>query len=82
MHQSLGGYYKKIQKVEKDNLKYRRSIFAIKNIKKGEKLTEKNIASFRPKIGINSNRFFRIIGRKVKSNIKKFSPIFEKEIKR
>ncbi len=82
VHQSLGGYYKKIQKVEKDNLKYRRSIFAIKDIKKGERLTEKNIASFRPKIGINSNRFFHILGRKVKNNIKKFNPIFEKEIRR
>lgn len=82
VHQSLGGYYKKIQKVEKDNLKYRRSIFAIKDIKKGEILTEKNIASFRPKIGINSNRFFHILGRKVKNNIKKFNPIFEKELRR
>tara|TARA_B100000575_G_C23134902_1_gene659068 strand:+ start:2557 stop:3603 length:1047 start_codon:yes stop_codon:yes gene_type:complete len=76
VYRSLGKNHKAIQKVERNNLKFRRSIFAIKDIKKGEKFTIKNIATFRPKIGIDSNQFFKILGKKAKKNIKKSNPIF------
>ena len=72
---SLGKEQKNLKEVEKNNLKLRRSIFAIKDINKDEKLTLNNIGSFRPKIGINANQFFKILGKNQK-NIKKFSPIF------
>ena len=78
---SLGKEQKNLKEVEKNNLKLRRSIFAIKDINKDEKLTLNNIGSFRPKIGINANQFFKILGKKSKKNIKKFSPIFFHEIK-
>lgn len=61
--------------VDKDSIKLRRSIFAIKNIKKGEKLSAENIDTFRPKIGISSSKFFEVIGRKVRVNVNKFEPI-------
>ncbi len=61
--------------IDKETIKLRRSIFAIKDIKKGEKLSLKNIDTFRPKIGISSSKFFEIIGKKVRLNIKKFEPI-------
>ena len=44
-----------LKKSEKVNLNQRRSIFSIKDIDIGEKLTSLNISSFRPFIGINSN---------------------------
>ena len=55
-----------LKKSEKVNLSQRRSIFSIKDINAGEKLTSLNISSFRPSIGINSNLFFKVLGRKAK----------------
>ena len=81
IYSSLGKPIIGPKKNEISSLKLRRSVFAIKDINKGEKLTKYNIRNFRPKIGINSNKYFKILGKKAKKNIKKFSPIFSKEIK-
>jgi len=58
----------------------RRSIFSISNIAKNEKITKKNIDTFRPKVGIPAEFYFDILGKKAKSNIKKFQPIFFKNL--
>ena len=68
------------EKIEKNSIKLRRSIFAVKNIKKSEKLSKSNIATYRPKIGIDAKYYFNILGKKVKKNILKFSPIYSKNI--
>ena len=62
-------------KINKDSLNLRRSIFAKKDIKKGEKFSNKNIISLRPKIGICASKFLTIINKKAKKNIKKNHPI-------
>ena len=54
---------------------FRRSVYATKHIKKNEKLSEKNIACFRPKVGIGAENYFNLLGKKSKKNIKQFSPI-------
>ena len=77
---SLGDGNFKLQKNEKDSLKFRRSIFSIKKIKKGEKLSKKNISTFRPKIGIDSKFYFKVIGKVAKKDMPNFSPIFFKNI--
>ncbi len=48
---------------------------------KGEKFTMKNISTFRPKIGIDSNQFFKVLGKKSKKKIKKSNPIFIRTVK-
>lgn len=63
------------------NIKLRRSIFAKEKIKKNQKLTLDNTVSLRPHIGIGAEKIFNIIGKKVKKEIKKNSPIFMKDIK-
>lgn len=78
---SLGVHRKKIQKIEKINLKFRRSIFAKNNIKKGQKISDNNIISLRPKIGIDSSKYFKILGKLAKKNIKKLNPIFLSDLK-
>ncbi len=75
---SLGRERIGIKKVEKASIKFRRSIFAIKDIKKGEKFSRDNIGNFRPKIGIGSEEFSKLIGKISKKNISKFSPIYQK----
>ena len=62
------------------NINLRRSIFAIQNINKNEKLTKKNIDTFRPNIGIPSENYFNVIGKKTKNRIKKFDAIYFKDL--
>jgi len=54
----------------------RRSIFASKDIKRNDKLSFDNIDTYRPNIGIPAENYFRVIGKKVKKNIKKNDPIY------
>lgn len=62
--------------------KFRRSVFAIQNINKGDTLTFKNLKSLRPKIGINPKFLFKLIGKKSKITIKKNQPISQKILKK
>ena len=39
-----------------------------------------NIDTFRPKIGIGAENYFKIIGKKSKKNINKFNPIFKSSV--
>jgi pseudaminic acid synthase len=66
---------------EKISGRFKRSLYSIKNIKTGDKLTTENIGTFRPKSGIPAEHFFKILGRKVKKNIKIFSSIYYNDLK-
>ena len=73
--------YKKIYNNELQIVKWaRRSIVSIKDINKGEKLTTKNIFSKRPSLGIPSYKYFDILGKKTKRNIKKNSLIQNRDL--
>lgn len=58
------------------------SIVSKRTIKKGEKITQNNICVKRPKIGIDSIEFLKVIGTVSKKNIKKNTPIFWKDLKK
>lgn len=73
---SLGKEKIGLKKVEKTSIKLRRSIFAIKDIKKGERFSRKNIANFRPKVGLGSEHFKKILGKISKKKINRLSPIY------
>ena len=73
--ETLGGEKIFLKKSENRNLIFRRSIFASKNIKKGELFSKKNLISLRPQIGKSSSDYFKILGKKSKINIKKLNPI-------
>ena len=58
--------------IEKKSITFaRRSIFAKKDIPKGEKLTEENLITLRPGNGIKANKWDDVIGKKVKNKIYK-----------
>ena len=67
--------------VENNSKKLRRSIFAIKDIKKGEKFNYLNIDTLRPSIGLPASKYFVIIGKKSKMNIKNGMPIKKNHFK-
>ena len=58
----------------------RRSVYAKKEIKKGQKISSKDLINLRPKIGICSSHFFNLIGKKINKSIKKNDPIFLRDI--
>ena len=73
--QSLGqaGYEKK--EAEKSNVKYRRSIYAVKDIKKGDKLSRENIKRIRPGFGLEPKHYDEIISKAAKCDIDRGTPI-------
>jgi pseudaminic acid synthase len=60
---------------ELSNLVFRRSIYAVKNIRKGEVFTKKNIRSIRPGFGLPPYEIDNIIGLTAESNIEYGSAI-------
>lgn len=48
---------------EQENLKFRRSLFVVKTIKRGERITEDNIRSIRPSMGIEPKMYHSVIGK-------------------
>ncbi len=63
------------KKNEMENLKFRRSIYSIKKIKKGEKFSKENIKCIRPASGLNPKYFFKLLGKKCKKTIKEGMPL-------
>ena len=68
------GSFKLTPKME-TALKFRRSLFAVKDIKKGEKLTPGNVRSIRPGIGMHPKYYYDILGKTAKQDIEKGTPL-------
>jgi pseudaminic acid synthase len=73
--QSLGqaGYKKK--EAEKSNVKYRRSIYAVRDIKKGDKLTKENMKRIRPGFGLAPKFEEKLLDKAVKIDIERGTAI-------
>ena len=67
------GYERK--PVEKDNIKFRRSIYVVRDIDSGEALTKENIRRIRPGYGLPPKYFNELIGKRVKSRVEKGTPV-------
>jgi len=60
---------------ERHNRNFRRSIFASQDIKRGEKLTSRNIKVVRPAYGLAPKYYYKVIGRVAKMDIEKGTPL-------
>ena len=60
---------------EKDSIAFRRSIFAVKDIKAGEKLSEDNIRVIRPGYGMEPKYYEELIGQTALDDIEKGTPL-------
>ena len=69
-----------ISKSSSKNLNGRKSLYVIKDIKKGEIINAKNIKSIRPSFGLHPKYFKKILGKKVKKNCKFGQPVKLKDI--
>ena len=72
---SLGKITYTLSKSELNSKKFKRSLYFIKNIKKGDKISTFNIKAIRPGFGLPSKYFNKLLGKRVKKNIKKGSAV-------
>jgi len=60
---------------EQANVKFRRSLYFVKNIEAGEIITGEHVRSIRPGYGLAPKHLYKILGKKVGKSIKKGSSI-------
>lgn len=66
---SLGKVDYKQQQGEKENVIFRRSLYAVKDIKKGELLSESNVRRIRPGYGLPAKHYDQVIGKSAVEDI-------------
>lgn len=62
-------------KEETKNIIFKRSLFVVENITKGDKFTRKNVRCIRPGYGLAPTLLTKILGKTARKNIKKGSPL-------
>lgn len=60
---------------EKPSLKHRRSLYIVKDMKAGDVLTTENLRAIRPGLGLSPKYYPIILGRKVKKDVKRGTPV-------
>ena len=78
---SLGKVYYGLTKSEKRHRIFKRSIYASKDIRKGEFFSKKNIKVIRPNKGLHPKYYFKILGKKSFKNFKYATPVKKKFVK-
>jgi len=73
--QSLGRVDYGRKSSEEGNVKFRRSLYFVKDIKAGEVVTKEHVKSIRPGYGLAPKFYELIIGKTVKQNIQRGTPI-------
>ena len=72
----------KVGKKEAENIVFRRSIFTVKNIKKGKKFTSENIRVIRPGYGLAPKYLNKVLGKTARSKVNAGTPLAWKQIKK
>ncbi len=72
---ALGEVRYGILQQEKGNAKCRRSVFCVRDIKRGDKLTEENIRIIRPGYGIAPQFYTELLGQTALKDIKRGTPL-------
>ena len=60
---------------ESENIIFRKSLFVVENIKKGQKLTPQNVRSIRPGHGLAPKYYDKVIGKLAKTDLEKGTPL-------
>jgi len=73
--QALGKVNYERTEAEKGNVKFRRSLYVVKDIKKGEQFTPENIRSIRPGFGLAPKYYEVVIGKLAQRDIERGAPL-------
>ncbi|WP_461247269.1 pseudaminic acid synthase, partial [Treponema sp. R6D11] len=68
-YQSFGDVFYGATEAEIPSLKFRRSLYVVKDIKKGEQFNPENVKSIRPANGLSTKFYEKIIGKKASKDI-------------
>jgi pseudaminic acid synthase len=79
---AIGKPFYGVGEKERENIIFRKSLFAVKDIKKGERFTEINIRSIRPGYGLAPKYYKELIGKISSKDIKFGTPLNLKLIKK
>ena len=69
--QALGCVSYAMQEQEKKSLQFRRSLYIVEDMKKGDVITEKNMRSIRPGLGLPPKYYNIMLGKTVNCNVKR-----------
>jgi pseudaminic acid synthase len=72
---ALGKVYYGLTKEESKSKVFRRSLFAVKDIKKGEAFSQENVKSIRPAGGLEPKYIDAVLGKRTKVNVKSGTPL-------
>ena len=72
---ALGDVQFGIQKAEEKSLRYKRSVYAVKDIEEGEKLTPENIRVIRPGDGLKPKYYEQLLGKEASGKIERGTPL-------
>lgn len=75
VEKALGSEQYVLDEKVKASRKGSRSLFVVKDIKAGETITEENVRSIRPGIGMHTKYYESILGRKVRVDLQKGTPM-------
>ncbi len=81
VEKALGRVTYKLNARQKENRTGARSLFAVKDIKKGERFTAENVRSIRPNIGLHTKFYEDVLGQVANCDLKKGTPMEWKYIK-
>lgn len=73
--EALGSANYKRKDSEKDNMIFRRSLYAVEDIAKGEKLTTDNVRAIRPGFGLAPRHLTEILGQVATRDLKRGEPL-------
>ncbi len=73
--QSLGQVFYGPTKVEQKSLAFRRSLYVVKDIEAGEKLTTENVRAIRPGAGLPPKYLDNVLGCRVQRSVKRGTPL-------
>jgi len=69
--ESVGNVSYETAEAEKDNIKFRRSLYVVRDVAEGELFTTENVRSIRPGYGISPKYIDTVIGKRASINLKK-----------
>jgi len=70
-YEALGEVCYEMQEQEKKSLQFRRSLYIVEDLKAGSVLTEKNVRSIRPGMGLGPKYYEAVLGKRVKYDVKR-----------
>jgi pseudaminic acid synthase len=75
VEQALGHISYERSEEEKKNLCFRRSLFVVRDVRAGERLTEENVRSIRPGYGLPPSNLKEVVGKNAARDIERGTPL-------